>query len=200
MTYGTHNGLHFLLVLLTISMIAIHAQIAPPHMSKPNGRIGAAIPLCKLNQLTLSTDGEDGNFNGMQHGGTLLVLRNISETACQVDAIPKITFSNAKHALNPKAEMEDTAPMRPSSHPGLHPGPMVPPVTVPGGAEVTSTLGWTSGPAFVHNVCIDPKTIAVEVGGETTTQAFDAHMCGEAGKGVIYHMTRFKTDPTLPAR
>lgn len=172
------------LVMLTVCGIAF-GQIAPPRMSTPGGRVGLPIAMCKSSQMSIATDGKNGDFDGMSHSGALLVLRNISETACQVEAIPRITFANSKGTLEAAAELPGTRFM--------HPGPVVLPITVEAGAEVTSTLRWVSGEVFDKSVCIDPTKLSVEMNGKAQTTVFAGHMCGNKPKGVVYQMTRFAT-------
>ena len=50
---------------------------------------------CTAGQLSLSFDGEQGNFDGMSHSGTLLVLRNFGASACTVLPRPVLSFEDS---------------------------------------------------------------------------------------------------------
>jgi hypothetical protein len=51
-------------------------------------------PACRASQLSITFDGENGNFSGMSHAGTLLVVRNIGASAC---CMPGLRFEDAAH-------------------------------------------------------------------------------------------------------
>ena len=143
--------------------------------------------MCKASQLSLGTDAENGNFNGMSHSGTLLVLRNISSTACRVPGTPELSFFDAKHPLAAKAEL-----------PGgkfMHPGPVVVPVVVAAGAEVTATLRWVSGPVYSHSICLDPTRLSLTLGEGQLSTPIAAHLCGDRADGVSYDLSHFTARP-----
>lgn len=75
-------------------------------------------------------------------------------------------------------------------------GPVVLPVIVPAGAEVTSSLRWVSGEVYSKNTCITPTQLTVTIDGKQQATALSAHLCGDAANGgVTYQQTRFATDP-----
>jgi hypothetical protein len=141
---------------------------------------------CAADQLSLAVDGENGNFNGMSHSGTLLVLRNLGPAACTVAGFPKILFTDAANATLPITRVVPR---------GMHPGPVVVPVTILPEAELTSSLRWVSGEVYPHSQCFVPAALVVVIGDQKLTTPLAAHICGRSGK-VTYDMTRLVPDPT----
>ncbi len=173
--------------LLPFSFFAAVALFAPCAVAQTVAA-ARALPMCPANQVSLGTDDENGNFNGMSHSGTLLVLRNLGSTPCRVDATPQVTFADAMHDLAAKGEMQGARFM--------HPGPVMLPVVIAPGAEVTSNLRWVSGEVYDKNVCIAPSKLTLKIGTGSQTAAFGGHLCGDGAKGgVTYEMTRFAPDP-----
>lgn len=144
---------------------------------------------CTADQLSLAVDNENGNFNGMSHSGTLLVLRNLGPAACTVAGFPKVLFTDAANA---------TLPITRSAPRGMHPGPVVRPVTILPEAELTSRLRWVSGEVYPHSQCFTPAALVVVIGDQKLTTPLDARICGPSGK-VTYDMTRLVPDPTTSA-
>lgn len=151
-----------------------------------------SVPMCTADQMSLATDGENGSFDGMSHSGTLVVLRNLGSAACKLDPFPQITFLDGSMVLEAKGTVAGAQFM--------HPGPVVFPVVVAPGAELTSPLRWVSGEVYSKNVCINPKAISVRIGQGKQQAAFQAHLCGEQGKGIQYEMGRFATDPVYTSK
>ena len=156
----------------------------------------ASIPMCKASDLSLGTDSEHGNFNGMSHAGTLLVLRNVSSAACRVPARPEIGFVDG-------AKMSGLAPHGVPlpiklNVPGaryMHPGPVILPVVIAPDAEATSKLRWVSGEVYDHNLCFNPTTITVTLQGEEQRASLSAHICGDKSNGVTFEATPLAPDP-----
>ncbi len=143
-----------------------------------------------MGDLSLSTDDENGSFNGMSHSGTLVVLRNLSSRACRISAIPQIEFFDKSGPLKAKGQMPGF------TRPGLGHGPVVLPVIVAAGAELTSSLRWVSGPVYDQNTCITPTTLSVTVGDSRQTTPLGAHLCGDAAHGgITFEQNRFAPDP-----
>ena len=145
----------------------------------------APVRPCAMNQISLALDGENGNFNGMSQGGTLLVLRNISPTACSVPGFPVLTFRDEQKAILPISRQVP---------PGMHPGPVIVPAIVASGAEVTSTLHWVAGDVYDHGTCLKPASLSLSLAGDEQTIAFGQQICGPTTK-VTYSATRLNPDP-----
>lgn len=150
---------------------------------------GKSYPACKSGQLSLAIDDENGNFNGMSHSGTLLVLRNLGPNACSVPAKPKVEFEDGKQrSLGVTAQ----TPI------GMHPGPVMLPIAIPVGAEVTSELRWVSGDVYDGHNCASPAFLAVTMGTDVLrAKVLGTTLCGPAGKPPSFTMTPLKRDPVL---
>ncbi len=154
----------------------------------------ATVRMCDPGDLSLATDPENGTFNGTSHSGILVVLRNLSSTACRVPAIPQLAFANSSGPL--KATLQSLGFGRQPNGIALGNGPVVLPVVVAAGAELTSKLRWVSSEVYPKNVCIDPTVLSVFIGGKPQTTAMHAHLCGDAANGgVLYEATHFAPDP-----
>ena len=151
------------------------------------GPIPKPLPACTADQLSLATDDEHGSFNGMSHGGTLLVLRNLGPAACSLEAFPEITFNDTKGPV----KIAFTVP----GAKFMHPGPVMVPASLAPAAEATSTLRWVSGPVFDPGVCFHVTSVAVRIGSGKQQSALPAMICGPNAGSVSVEKTRFVTDP-----
>ena len=181
--------LHIAAHAQTGTVIARRAQVVPGLPPVPQG-----VRMCTATDLSLATDDENGNFDGMSHSGTLVVLRNLSTTACRVPAIPQLTFTDSHGPL--KVTLVTPGFGRQPNGIQLNHGPVVPPVVVPSGAEVTSELRWVSGEVYTHSTCVTPTSLSIAIEGKPQRTAITAHLCGDAAAGgVTDEATHFKTDP-----
>lgn len=139
-------------------------------MSHPPDRIAA----CRPAQIAVSSDGEDGAFNGMQQSGTLLILRNTGRRACTVPGLPEVRLLDAAGRI---------APITRAVPVGMHPGPVVLPVTIRPGGMVSTPLHWIEGPVFSHNRCYDTTRVTVRIGDRVRSADLRAHVCGNADQG-----------------
>lgn len=174
--------MHALLALSLFSATLVAQTQQPPATAL------ISLRPCTATDLSPATDAENGAFNGMSHSGTLVVLRNLSPTACSIPAIPRLTLLDAQGKLLP------STPELPGAR-FLHPGPVVLPIPVAPGAEVTATMRWVSGPVYTDNLCLDPTTLDIAIGTQHLQTPLTAHLCGERAKGVSYELSRFATDP-----
>ncbi|QNI36282.1 DUF4232 domain-containing protein [Edaphobacter albus] len=149
---------------------------------------GKSYPTCKSGQLSLAIDDENGNFDGMSHSGTLLVLRNLGPETCSVPAKPKVEFEDGRQkSLGVTAQTPA----------GMHPGPVMLPVAIPVGAEVTSELRWVSGDVYDGHNCVSSAFLAVTVGTDVLRVKVLGTLCGPVGKPPSFTMTLLKRDPVL---
>jgi hypothetical protein len=141
---------------------------------------------CSASQLSLGLDEEGGYFNGMSHSGTLLVLRNFGPRVCSVPAQPTLAFEDAQHH-----------PLRVSLQTpvGMHPGPVILPVAIPVGAEVTSQMRWVSGDVYDGHNCVSPALVTIPLGADSLSVQFTGSLCGPAGLPPTYTMTPLQRDP-----
>ena len=169
-----------------VCALALHAITVAAQQHTPTTIL---LPLCATTQLTLTRDDQDGDFNGMQQSGNLLVLRNISHTACGVRPNPKLTlFDRRGRPLPVTARVFETR--------GAHSSTVLPPITIAPGAMITATMRWVFGPVFGHNVFLRPLSLSLSIEGQGKRIPFEATICGERGRAVSYTLTRFAPDPT----
>jgi membrane-bound inhibitor of C-type lysozyme/archaellum component FlaG (FlaF/FlaG flagellin family) len=158
-----------LLSLCTIAACSSHAPVANPTPA-------AATNACRASQLGFSVDSGDGQFNGMSHSGTMLVVRNTGTAACTLPAEPQLVLTDAdKRPLNVIAQTS-TAPA-PST------------IRLAPGAVVESEMRWVSGNVYEDGHCESPALIDLAIGGEEDSTAFTGHLCGVGGKPTTYTLT-----------
>lgn len=148
----------------------------------------AALPACTAAQMSVATDAENGAFDGMSHSGTLLVLRNQGPAACRMPGLPTVTF---KGADGKPLTIVRQVPR------GMHPGPVVVPVGVAAGAELTAPLRWVSGAVYDHSRCLTARFVAVSIGTGSQQIPFTGTVCGEGAAPVTFEQPVLRTDPTL---
>jgi hypothetical protein len=117
---------------------------------------------CRAESLALRTDAADGDFNGMSHGGTWLVVRNTGSTTCLLPGLPTVLFLDAKGQSLP---IERKAP------PGMHPGPVVIPVALKPGREASTPLRWISGEVYDGSRCFTPTRVRMRFGAKALLEA-----------------------------
>jgi hypothetical protein len=77
----------------------------------------------------------------------------------------------------------------------MHPGPVVLPVIIATGAELTATLNWVSGEVFSDNLCFSPTRLSVSIQGNALHTAFKAHVCGQRSGGCFFSKDPFYARP-----
>ena len=164
-----------IVLLLTARCLAAQAKVS--------STLGP--PACVAGELTLSFDGEGGNYNGMMHSGSLLVLRNIGDHVCTVPLKPQLRFADA--GGRPVA-LHFTVPRF------MHPGPVMVPVAVPPGAEATGDMRWVSGDAYNANNCVAIARASLVLADGTVTGNLDAHVCAAAGSAPEYEQQPLHRD------
>lgn len=142
------------------------------------------IPPCKTEQLSLGFDGENGAFDGMSHSGALLVVRNLGPQACRLPGLPQLGFRDAAgHAL----------PIARQAPRGMHPGPVILPISLPVGAEATTPLRWVSGEVYSPSRCYSPTSASLAIGAASLTTSFQSRICGPA-KGASFEQPPLRLD------
>lgn len=136
-----------------------------------------ASPLCAAQNLTLSINARDGDFNGMSHSGTYLIVHNNGRRACRVPGMPAVTFYDDKARTIPTLRQ---TPL------GMHPGPVVPPVTIQAGGNVATALRWVSGPVFDQNSSYEVRRVGVTIAGRPLKTRLRTTIFGRGGKAAMY--------------
>lgn len=134
-------------------------------------------PPCGKGQLSVRLDDRGGYYNGMSQNGTDLVLQNTGKTSCRLPALPELTFSDRHH---------HTLPVQRKISPGMHPGPVLLPVSIATGEDVRIPLRWVSGEVFEHGHCVSPAYLSLTVPDGERRLPFDRMMCAAAGQSGYY--------------
>lgn len=148
--------------------------------------VAAAAPPCAPRNIVLSTDARDGDFNGMSHSGTYLVVRNKGAKACTLPGLPVITFyGNTARSIRAVRQ----APR------GMHPGPVLLPVTIRAGSSVATALRWVSGPVFDQNRSYPIQAVGMTIAGRPLRTQLRATIFGQAGQAVTFSQAPLATLP-----
>ncbi|MDE2240805.1 MAG: DUF4232 domain-containing protein, partial [Rhodospirillales bacterium] len=143
----------------------------------------AALPICAQAQLSINFDSENGNFDGMSHSGTLLVLRNLGPAPCQLPALPALIFQNRHgRVLDIAARATGNAP--------------APRLAV--GAEATAALRWVSSPVYSHSHCLKSAQLSVSWPGGKLSRPLPAFICEADGGPASVAQAPLATDPPPP--
>jgi len=144
------------------------------------------LPACEAGQLTLALDDGQGRFDGMSHSGVTVKITNHADAACSLPTRPRVRFEDSRRR-----------PMRVSARalPGMHPGPVLLPLTVPAHASVASDLRWVSGDVYDDGACVTPAYLIVRTGAGELRAAFHGRLCGPAHPGPSWSATLFKLLP-----
>jgi hypothetical protein len=166
-----------------IPIFALALAVTPPAPPSP------IVPPCKAEQLSLGFDRENGAFDGMSHSGALLVVRNLGPAACRLSGLPQLSFKDqAGHAL----------PIARQAPRGMHPGPVVLPVTLSAGAEATAPLRWVADEVYSPSRCFTPATASLALGpAATLSSPFQSRICGPAN-GASFEQPPLRLDPPPP--
>lgn len=132
---------------------------------------------CTADDIALRFDGADGNFNGMSHSGTYLILTNKGQHSCRVPNQPELTFVDKKGAVIPA---KVNVPV------GMHPGPVMTPVLLAPGASARSGLRWVSGAVYLRSKCADVAKATVQLDSGEVSAPLRGHMCGDASVGIHF--------------
>ena len=153
------------------------------HVPHASPSPAAAADTCRASQLTLGLDSGDGQFNGMSHSGTMLVLRNTGTVACTIPALPQPALTNAG---NRPLDITAQAPAATPSTPAPSTIQLMP------GASAESEMRWVSGDVHEDGHCESPALIQLAIGREKVSTAFNGHLCGAGGKPSTYTLTPFR--------
>lgn len=162
-----------LIALGTLAVLSVAGAPSPASGSTP------AFADCRASQLHLTTDSRDGDFNGMSHSGTELVLRN-SGPDCRLAALPVVTLGNARGRPLPA---ERKPPV------GMHPGPVMIPLSLPRDSRAVIDLRWVSGPVFDANRVMRATRVSIRVGSMALHAPLRATLYGQAGAPVTFEQT-----------
>jgi len=142
--------------------------------------------MCKAGQLILRLDHGRGVFDDASQSAMLLILHNTQATACTLPARPELRFQDSSGR---------TFQVIAKGKPGMHPGPVIPPITLSADGTVASTMRWVSGNAFPDRRCVTPAYILVVFGNDTVQANFNGQLCGPRDSRPSYNATFFSSFP-----
>ena len=137
---------------------------------------------CRANQLEAHLDNKNGEFDGMSQRGTLLELRNTSKTACQVPALPTLIFKTKE---NKNLNVERHIPK------GMHPGPVLLPITLKSNEKATMKIHWVSGDVYDEHHCVTPNNVTLILKDDTLKLPFGYQLCASSESTQFYDQTSF---------
>ena len=124
----------------------------------------------------------------MSHDAALLVVRNIGTGTCRMPGLPELRFEDAAHQALPIVRQIPT---------GMHPCPVVVPVSIAPGAEATAEIHWVSGDVYDAHHCFTAAGAVLQVGTGTYTQAFSGRFCSAANMPTTFTQAWLETDAHL---
>lgn len=138
-------------------------------------------PSCHRHDLTWRTDAKAGDFNGMSHSGTMLVLHNSGKTACTLPRRPGIALSAAD------GRTIDTRTIPAAGGTGTrqrNTGSL----DLAAGEDARASLRWVSGPVYDRAHCVDATHLLLRLpdGGPDSRidGPLNAHLCGRPGQPI----------------
>lgn len=130
----------------------------------------AATPACKPQDLRMSLDGRDGDFNGMSHAGTALVILNMHR-ACSLPGMLPIEFHDARGMKLP-VQIRNAAGARPAG------------MRLERGHRAQMTLRWVAGPVYANSRSGKAVDVSIKLGGADLSAPLHAELYGEAGQPI----------------
>jgi hypothetical protein len=173
-------------LIVTISVMALMGCGAAPSDTARTARQAAlraelkaatVTKDCSAGEIQLSFDGRDGEYTGMSHDGALMILRNTGSQTCRVPKRPQLAFTDAAGK---------SIPLQVRIPSGMHPGPVLVPVTLAPGASAQGTLRWVMGPVYDKNTCVDTAHAAITLPGGTAAANLHMHVCGQTGSPIEF--------------
>ncbi len=176
-----HRGQSSATLTRAASVVVLVASIATSSSADAH----ATVSHCSAAQIRVTTDGEDGNFNGMNQSGTRLILRNTSQAACSIPPFATFRFYDKNGARVQIVSDTSTAFDEPESN--VKPIPIGRRSTpfrlvLAPKHEATTTLRWIEGPVFEHTSCAEVAFIVLTNAGAPVEAPMMAHVCGPDAK------------------
>ncbi|MEZ2347719.1 DUF4232 domain-containing protein [Terriglobus sp. RCC_193] len=163
-----------ILIALMAPFLIASCAATPQRSSPAQGKITSA---CTPQQIQLTFDTADGEFNGMSHSGSYLVLTNTGTQACTTPRRPQITWFDTNGTV---------IHAEPDTPKGMHPGPVLTPVTLAPGTSARSALRWVSGEVYDHNTCANVARGTVKLDHGEVSAPLQSRMCGDTTVGLRF--------------
>jgi len=175
-----------LIALMATTLMASCAPTTPPAPVAQNNITAA----CTAFDIALSFDTANGEFNGMSHSGAYLVLTNIGLRTCTVPRRPQITWLDITNTtINANADTPK----------GMHPGPVLTPISLAPGKSARSALRWVSGEVYDHNTCANIAKGTVKLDQGDVSAPLQARICGDASVGIRFEEPWLQPQEHAPA-
>jgi hypothetical protein len=72
-------------------------------------------------------------------------------------------------------------------HPqGMHPGPVLVPITLSPGATAQASVRWVSSPVYAKSTCVDTTRASIVLPDGSVSAEIHAHLCGAKGSSLEY--------------
>ena len=159
-------------LVLLLFAAAAQAQVHAPTCTQPN--------------VSVSFDDVDGRFNGKTESGGLLVIRNFGDQSCAI--LPKPAFRFEDKDGKP-IDFTWAAPRF------MHPGPVMRPILIPPGAEVSGHMQWIYNSSDRSIPCARTAILEVKLDGQNGPRIrFEHDVCGKT-----FTLEPLHTDPIASA-
>ena len=141
-------------------------------------------PTCTHSNISVSFDDANGRFTGKTESGGLLVIRNFGDQPCAI--LPKPAFRFEDQHGKP-LDLTWAAPRF------MHPGPVMLPILIAPGAELTARMQWVYNPSDHTLACVRTALMEVKVDGASGPRLpFRQDICGKT-----FTLEPLHPDPTL---
>lgn len=146
------------------------------------------LPPCEADQLSLMLVDRSNGHDSEAGSSARLVVRNHSGAGCRIPGLPPIGFRDRDgHVL----------PIERQIPPGMHPGPAIPPASLPPGVSLDARLGWHPIGTFPKARCYSPTAIEMTISGHAVTQPFYGSLCASRGPPVTFTQSWFRWRPMM---
>ncbi len=148
-----------------------------------------AAPACRAAWLVLTA--QDTGAGDARRQGMELRLRNAGPASCLVSPLPDVAV------LDAQGRRLDVARTVPGTR-FMHPGPVVPPLTLAPNAAVRASLHWDRVPRHVSDACHPLSSVGVSTAQGTVSAAVSGVLCGPGSGPADLAVTRFEPVSTQP--
>jgi hypothetical protein len=147
------------------------------------------LPPCRVDRLRVSLNGRGGDFNGMSHSGTELLIRNMGPD-CMLAALPTVQLRDRRNRI--------VSAVRQSPR-GMHPGPVLVPVRLAAGHRAATEIRWVAGPVFPRSRSVRISSISVRIGAGTLTAPLTTTLYGAFGQPLTFEQTSLRAREGMAA-
>ena len=155
----------------------------------PTSKAIAATMPCTAG-ITVRFDRSGGSSEGVSPSVVLLILRNIGSADCLLPGLPKVQFDDA---AGQGLDIEREPPA------GMHPGPVVIPIVLAPGAQISAALTWASRDVYAGHHCVTPAKIVIGNDPEAPSAPWRfGQLCGPPGRPISFRQPVLRDGPIPP--